>query len=48
MASIVISGHPDVAIEREAALAGAFAFVLKPLNVPEFLALVARAAGPRP
>jgi len=48
MASIVISGHPDIAIEREAALAGAVAFVLKPLVLPDFLAMVARVAGQRP
>jgi len=47
MASIVISGYPDTAIEREATLAGASAFVLKPLIIPEFLATVARAVGQR-
>jgi DNA-binding NtrC family response regulator len=40
--SIVISGFRDKAIEREATLAGAVAFLLKPLVTAEFLELVAR------
>jgi DNA-binding NtrC family response regulator len=48
MASIVISAHPDPAIEREATAAGASAFLLKPLRLGEFLATVARVLGTRP
>lgn len=48
MASIVISGHPDPAIQREATEAGASAFLLKPLKLSEFLATVARVLGTRP
>ena len=40
MASIVISGYPDPAIEHEAQKAGAAAFLLKPLDPPAFLAKV--------
>jgi DNA-binding NtrC family response regulator len=48
MASIVISAHPDPIIEREAAQAGAAAFLLKPLNLGKFLATVADTLGQRP
>lgn len=48
MASIVISGHPDPAMEREALDAGAAAFLLKPLRLGEFLATVARILGSQP
>jgi DNA-binding NtrC family response regulator len=48
MASIVISAHPDPTLQREAAEAGASAFLLKPLKLSEFLATVARVLGERP
>jgi DNA-binding NtrC family response regulator len=48
MASIVISAHPDPAMQREAAAAGASAFMLKPLRLGEFLATVARVLGTHP
>src|SRR5512137_1323285 len=48
MASIVISGHPDPTIEREATEAGASAFLLKPLKLSQFLATVARVLEKRP
>jgi two-component system nitrogen regulation response regulator NtrX len=48
MASIVISGHPDPALQREATAAGASAFLIKPLKLSEFLTTVARVLGERP
>ncbi len=47
MASIVISAHADPIIEREAANAGASAFLLKPLNLGQFLTTVASVLGKR-
>jgi len=48
MASIVISGYPDPAIEREAQQAGAAAFLLKPLDPRAFLAKVSEVLANRP
>jgi len=48
MASIVISGYPDPAIEHDAQEAGASAFLIKPLDPQAFLARVAEVLASRP